>query len=47
MVKTMEGTNSKTYKSRLFTSNALLQKDEIEEVSLSSMEIKAINGTQD
>ena len=30
---TMEGSNSKTYKSRLFTSNVLLQKDELEEVS--------------
>lgn len=29
----MEGSNSKTYKSRLFTSNVLLQKDELEEVS--------------
>lgn len=28
---TMEGSNSKTYKSRLFTSNVLLQKDELEE----------------
>jgi len=30
----MEGSNSKTYKSRLFTSNVLLQKDELEEASL-------------
>lgn len=29
----MEGTNSKSFNSRLFTSNALLQKDELEEVS--------------
>ena len=37
---TMEGTNSKNYKSRLFTSNVLLQKDELEEVS--SMNIKSV-----
>ena len=28
----MEGTSNKSHKSRLFTSNVLLQKDELEEV---------------
>ena len=31
----MEGGNNKAYKSRLFISNVLLQKDELEEVSVS------------
>jgi len=37
----MEGVNSKTFKSRIFTSNVLLQKDELEEVSSVGIIIKA------